>query len=109
MPRNKKLLEEIKLALSTMPEDIELEQPQTAEVQPDKVTETKQEIQPVVKAKEPRIGIHCHSKECKKQTPDVDFKIVECPGKVDGKVRYQAKAQCQVCGKNKSGFKPKDL
>ena len=101
MPKNKKLLEEIKLALSTMPEDF-----QDEEKQPDCEPE---ETQPVVDTvKEPRVGIYCHGKECKKSTPDVDLIVVECKGKVADKTRKQVKAKCQICGKNKSGFKPKD-
>ena len=104
MPKNKKLLEEIKLALSTMPEDFQDEEIQ--ELQPDDVTK---ETQPVVNlVKEPRVGIYCHGKECKKSTPDVDLIVVECKGKVADKTRKQVKAKCQICGKNKSGFKPKD-
>ena len=104
MPKNKKLLEEIKLALSTMPEDFQDEEIQ--ELQPDGATE---ETQPVVNlVKEPRVGIYCHGKECKKSTPDVDLIVVECKGKVADKTRKQVKAKCQICGKNKSGFKPKD-
>ena len=104
MPKNKKLLEEIKLALSTMPEDFQDEEIQ--ELQPDDATK---ETQPVVNTvKEPRVGIYCHGKECKKSTPDVDLIVVECKGKVADKTRKQIKAKCQICGKNKSGFKPKD-
>ena len=104
MPKNKKLLEEIKLALSTMPEDFQDEEIQ--ELQPDDATK---ETQPVVNlVKEPRVGIYCHGKECKKSTPDVDLIVVECKGKVADKTRKQIKAKCQICGKNKSGFKPKD-
>lgn len=104
MPKNKKLLEEIKLALSTMPEDFQDEEIQ--ERQPDGAAE---ETQPVVDTvKEPRVGIYCHGKECKKSTPDVDLIVVECKGKVADKTRKQVKAKCQICGKNKSGFKPKD-
>ena len=104
MPKNKKLLEEIKLALSTMPEDFQDEEIQ--ELQPDDATK---ETQPVVNlVKEPRVGIYCHGKECKKSTPDVDLIVVECKGKVADKTRKQVKAKCQICGKNKSGFKPKD-
>ena len=104
MPKNKKLLEEIKLALSTMPEDFQDEKIQ--ERQSDGESE---EIQPVVNTvKEPRVGIYCHGKECKKSTPDVDLIVVECKGKVADKTRKQVKAKCQICGKNKSGFKPKD-
>jgi hypothetical protein len=104
MPKNKKLLEEIKLALSTMPEDFQDEEIQ--ELQPDGAAE---ETQPVVNTvKEPRVGIYCHGKECKKSTPDVDLIVVECKGKVADKTRKQIKAKCQICGKNKSGFKPKD-
>ena len=102
MPKNKKLLEEIKLALSTMPEDFQDED--VAEH-----NEEIQETQPVVNSvKEPRVGIYCHGKECKKSTPDVDLIVVECKGKVADKTRKQVKAKCQICGKNKSGFKPKD-
>ena len=102
MPKNKKLLEEIKLALSTMPEDFQDED--IAEH-----NEEIQETQPVVNlVKEPRVGIYCHGKECKKSTPDVDLIVVECKGKVADKTRKQVKAKCQICGKNKSGFKPKD-
>ena len=104
MPKNKKLLEEIKLALSTMPKDFQDEEIQ--ELQSDGATE---ETQPVVNSvKEPRVGIYCHGKECKKSTPDVDLIVVECKGKVADKTRKQIKAKCQICGKNKSGFKPKD-
>jgi hypothetical protein len=104
MPKNKKLLEEIKLALSTMPEDFQDEEIQ--ELQPDGASK---ETQPVVNlVKEPRVGIYCHGKECKKSTPDVDLIVVECKGKVADKTRKQIKAKCQICGKNKSGFKPKD-
>jgi hypothetical protein len=104
MPKNKKLLEEIKLALSTMPEDFQDEEIQ--ELQPDGASK---ETQPVVNlVKEPRVGIYCHGKECKKSTPDVDLIVVECKGKVADKTRKQVKAKCQICGKNKSGFKPKD-
>ena len=104
MPKNKKLLEKIKLALSTMPEDFQDEEIQ--ELQPDGASK---ETQPVVNlVKEPRVGIYCHGKECKKSTPDVDLIVVECKGKVADKTRKQVKAKCQICGKNKSGFKPKD-
>ena len=102
MPKNKKLLEEIKLALSTMPEDF---QDEDVAEQPHEHNEEIQETQPV---KEPRVGIYCHGKECKKSTPDVDLIVVECKGKVADKTRKQIKAKCQICGKNKSGFKPKD-
>ena len=111
MPKNKKLLEEIKLALSTMPEDfqdedVEEHNEEIQELQPDGATE---ETQPVVDTvKKPRVGIYCHGKECKKSTPDVDLIVVECKGKVADKTRKQVKAKCQICGKNKSGFKPKD-
>ena len=106
MPKNKKLLEEIKLALSTMPEDF---QDEDVEEQPNEHNEEIQETQPVVNTvKEPRVGIYCHGKECKKSTPDVDLIVVECKGKVADKTRKQIKAKCQICGKNKSGFKPKD-
>ena len=106
MPKNKKLLEEIKLALSTMPEDF---QDEDVEEHPHEHNEEIQEIQPVVNTvKEPRVGIYCHGKECKKSTPDVDLIVVECKGKVADKTRKQVKAKCQICGKNKSGFKPKD-
>ena len=106
MPKNKKLLEEIKLALSTMPEDF---QDEDVEEQPHEHNEEIQETQPVVNlVKEPRVGIYCHGKECKKSTPDVDLIVVECKGKVADKTRKQVKAKCQICGKNKSGFKPKD-
>ena len=111
MPKNKKLLEEIKLALSTMPEDfqdedVEEHNEEIQELQPDDVAK---ETQPVVNlVKEPRVGIYCHGKECKKSTPDVDLIVVECKGKVADKTRKQVKAKCQICGKNKSGFKPKD-
>ena len=106
MPRNKKLLEKIKLALSTMPEDF---QDEDVAEQPHEHNEEIQETQPVVNSvKEPRVGIYCHGKECKKSTPDVDLIVVECKGKVADKTRKQVKAKCQICGKNKSGFKPKD-
>ena len=110
MPKNKKLLEEIKLALSTMPEDLQDDEyehnEEIQERQPDGASE---ETQPVVNTvKEPRVGIYCHGKECKKSTPDVDLIVVECKGKVADKTRKQVKAKCQICGKNKSGFKPKD-
>ena len=95
MPRNKKLLEEIKLALSTMPEKV-------AENNEEQQSDSAQPV------KEPRVGIYCHGKECKKSTPDVDLIVVECKGKVADKTRKQIKAKCQICGKNKSGFKPKD-
>ena len=104
MPKNKKLLEEIKLALSTMPEDFQDEEIQ--ELQPDGASK---ETQPVVNlVKEPRVGIYCHGKECNKSTPDVDLIVVECKGKVADKTRKQVKAKCQICGKNKSGFKTRD-
>ena len=104
MPKNKKLLEEIKLALSTMPEDF-----QDEEIQERQSDCASKETQPVVNlVKEPRVGIYCHGKECKKSTPDVDLIVVECKGKVADKTRKQVKAKCQICGKNKSGFKPKD-
>ena len=102
MPKNKKLLEEIKLALSTMPEEVADNNEEIQERQPDGASE---KTQPV---KEPRVGIYCHGKECKKSTPDVDLIVVECKGKVADKTRKQVKAKCQICGKNKSGFKPKD-
>ena len=87
-----------------MPEDFQDEEIQ--KLQPDDVTK---ETQPVVNlVKEPRVGIYCHGKECKKSTPDVDLIVVECKGKVADKTRKQIKAKCQICGKNKSGFKPKD-
>ena len=106
MPKNRKLLEEIKLALSTMPEEFQDED--VAEQQHEHNEEI-QETQPVVNSvKEPRVGIYCHGKECKKSTPDVDLIVVECKGKVADKTRKQVKAKCQICGKNKSGFKPKD-
>ena len=104
MPKNKKLLEKNKLALSTMPEDF-----QDEEIQERQSDGAAEETQPVVNlVKEPRVGIYCHGKECKKSTPDVDLIVVECKGKVADKTRKQVKAKCQICGKNKSGFKPKD-
>ena len=111
MPKNKKLLEEIKLALSTMPEDFQDEdvEEHNEEIQEKQPDCEPVETQPVVNTvKEPRVGIYCHGKECKKSTPDVDLIVVECKGKVADKTRKQVKAKCQICGKNKSGFKPKD-
>ena len=111
MPKNKKLLEEIKLALSTMPEDFQDEdvEEHNEEIQELQSDGAPEETQPVVDTgKEPRVGIYCHGKECKKSTPDVDLIVVECKGKVADKTRKQIKAKCQICGKNKSGFKPKD-